>query len=86
MDEGIVKDGSYSISHGVGVRSVKGDKTGFSYSDELNLKAIQGAIDFAKGISDSPKSQNSSPLRSMDYPLKYPALSPLESLTSKEKS
>ena len=78
LDEGIVKDGSYIISHGVGTRCVKGDKTGFSYSDDLNLKAIQGAIDFAKG-------QNSSPLKSIDYPSKYPAMSPLESLTSKEK-
>jgi TldD protein len=85
LDEGIVKDGSYSISHGVGVRCVRGDKTGFSYSDDLNLKAIQGAIDFAKGISDSPQGQNSNPLKSRDYPSKYPALSPLESLTSKEK-
>ena len=58
LDEGIVKDGSYSISHGVGARCVRGDKTGFSYSDDLNLKAIQGAIDFAKGISDSLQSQN----------------------------
>ena len=48
LDEGIVKDGSYSISHGTGVRCVKGDKTGFSYSDDLNLKAIQGAIDLQK--------------------------------------
>ena len=38
LDEGIVKDGSYSISHGAGVRCVKGDKTGFSYSDDLILK------------------------------------------------
>ena len=85
LDEGIVKDGSYNISHGTGVRCVKGDKTGFSYSDDLNLKAIQGAIDFAKGISDSPQGQNSNPLISRDCPSQYPALSTLESLTSKEK-
>ena len=85
LDEGIVKDGSYIISHGVGTRCVKGDKTGFSYSDDLNLKAIQGAIDFAKGISDSPKRQSSGLLKSIDYPSKYPAMSPLESLTPKEK-
>jgi len=48
LDEGIVKDGSYNISHGVGARCVSGDKTGFSYSDDLNIKAIQGAVDFAK--------------------------------------
>ena len=85
LDEGIVKDGSYSISHGVGARCVRGDKTGFSYSDDLNLKAIQGAIDFAKGISNSPQGQNSNLLKSRDYPSKYPDLSPLESLTSKVK-
>ena len=53
LDEGIVKDGSYNISHGVGARCVSGDKTGFSYSDDLNIKAIEGAVNFAKGISDS---------------------------------
>ena len=52
LDEGIVKDGSYNISHGVGARCVSGDKTGFSYSDDLNIRAIQGAVDFAKGISN----------------------------------
>ena len=51
----------------------------------MNLKAIQGAINFAKGISDSPQSQNSNPLKSRDYPSKYPALSPLESLTQKKR-
>ena len=30
LDEGIVKDGSYNISHGVGARCVTGDKTGVS--------------------------------------------------------
>ena len=48
LDEGIVKDGSYNITHGVGARCVLGDQTGFSYSDDLNLKAIKGAVDFAK--------------------------------------
>ena len=41
------------------LRCVKGDKTGFSYSDDLNLNAIQGAIDFAKGISNNPQGKNS---------------------------
>ena len=85
LDEGIVKDGSYNISHGVGARCISGDKTGFSYSDDLNMKAIQGAVDFAKGISTNKS--NSSPiiLKSARYPSKYSAISPLDSLTSKQK-
>ncbi|MCS5591004.1 MAG: metalloprotease TldD [Gammaproteobacteria bacterium] len=85
LDEGIVKDGSYHISHGVGARSVVGDKTGFSYSDNLNLKAIQGAIDFAKGISDTKRLQRSKILQESSSRAKYPALSPLGSLTPEEK-
>jgi TldD protein len=85
LDEGIVKDGSYHISHGVGARSVVGDKTGFSYSDNLNLKAIQGAIDFAKGISDTQRSHQPKILQEKSSRAKYPALSPLGSLTPEEK-
>ena len=85
LDEGIVKDGSYNISHGVGARCVSGDKTGFSYSDDLNIKAIKGAVDFAKGISNSNSSKDPEILKTINYPTKYAALSPLDSLTSKEK-
>ena len=85
LDEGIVKDGSYNISHGVGARCISGDKTGFSYSDDLNLKAIQGAVDFAKGISSSKSNSSPKILKSARYPSKYSAISPLDSLTSKQK-
>ena len=85
LDEGIVKDGSYNISHGVGARCISGDKTGFSYSDDLNLKAIQGAVDFAKGISSGKAHSSPKILKSARYPSKYAAISPLDSLTSKQK-
>ena len=32
LEDGLVKEGSYNIERGVGVRAVSGDKTGFSYS------------------------------------------------------
>ena len=35
LEEGIVKSGSFSIDQGVGVRAVSGDKTAFSYSDDI---------------------------------------------------
>lgn len=36
LEEGIVKTGSFSIDQGVGVRAVSGDRTAFSYSDEIS--------------------------------------------------
>ena len=85
LDEGIVKDGSYNITHGVGARCVLGDQTGFSYSDDLNLKAIKGAVDFAKGISNDKSNKAPEILKSARYPSKYDAISPLDSLSSKQK-
>ncbi len=85
LDEGIVKDGSYNITHGVGARCVSGDQTGFSYSDDLNLKAIQGAVDFAKGISNYKSNKPPKILESTSHPSKYAAISPLDSLSSEQK-
>ena len=85
LDEGIVKDGSYNITHGVGARCVSGDQTGFSYSDDLNLKAINGAVDFAKGISSKQSNNPPKILKSSNYPSKYSSNSPLDSLSSKQK-
>ena len=85
LDEGIVKDGSYNITHGVGARCVLGDQTGFSYSDDLNLKAIKGAVDFAKGISNDKSNKKPEILKSTRYPTKYAAISPLDSLSSEQK-
>ena len=51
LEDGIVKDGSYNIDQGVGVRAVSGEKTGFAYSDELSLLALQQSVTAARGIA-----------------------------------
>ncbi|MCH8059303.1 MAG: metalloprotease TldD, partial [Proteobacteria bacterium] len=35
VEDGIIREGSFSLDQGVGVRAVSGEKTGFAYSDEL---------------------------------------------------
>src|SRR3982751_2061430 len=44
LEEGIVKTGSFSIDQGVGVRAISGDKTAFSYSDEISEAALRDAV------------------------------------------
>ena len=41
IEDGIIKDGSYNIDQGVGVRAVSGEKTGFAYADQITLNALQ---------------------------------------------
>jgi len=48
-----VKEGSFSVDQGVGVRAVSGEKTGFAYSDEILLPALTQAAKTARAIASS---------------------------------
>ncbi|OYO26606.1 metalloprotease TldD [Janthinobacterium sp. PC23-8] len=51
LEEGIVKTGSFSIDQGLGVRAVSGDKTAFSYSDEISERALLEAAAATRTIA-----------------------------------
>ena len=53
LEDGIVKEGSYNIEQGVGVRAISGEKTGFAYSDEIVLPALTQAAVNARAIARS---------------------------------
>ena len=40
LEDSAVKNGSFSIDQGVGIRSIAGEKTAFTYSDEISLDAL----------------------------------------------
>ncbi|MFV7771496.1 MULTISPECIES: metalloprotease TldD [Shewanella] len=51
LEDGIVKEGSFHIERGVGVRAISGEKTGFAYADEITPVALSAAVEAARGIS-----------------------------------
>ncbi len=51
VEDGIVKDGAHSIEQGVGVRAISGEKTGFAYSDDINVNALLAAAGSARAIA-----------------------------------
>lgn len=53
LEEGIIREGSYSIEQGVGVRAINGEKTGFAYSDQVELPALLEAARTARAIARS---------------------------------
>jgi TldD protein len=53
LEEGIVKSGSFGIDQGVGVRAVVGDKTAFSYSDDISEQALLQAARTVRSIARS---------------------------------
>ncbi len=60
LEEGILKNATKSISQGVGIRVIAGDKTGYAYADGFEplemLKAAQtaGRIALAPGVTQAP--------------------------------
>lgn len=51
VEDSIVKDGAHSIEQGVGVRAVSGEKSGFAYTDEIDLPALLESARAARAIS-----------------------------------
>jgi TldD protein len=85
LEDGIVKEGSYNMERGVGVRAISGEKTGFAYSDDISPLALQQAADAAKGIADSGKGAQVQTFKRQS-PIKiYQTIEPLGSLTQEQK-
>ena len=51
LEDGIIKEGSHEIERGVGVRVISGEKTGFAYSEEIILPALNQAASAARSIA-----------------------------------
>jgi TldD protein len=85
LEDGIVKDGTYSIEQGVGVRALAGEKTGFAYSDEIVLPALTEASQAARAIARSGASTSMQAWRSSTGHQLYLPVDPLEGLSDAEK-
>lgn len=85
LEDGIIKDGSYNIDRGVGVRAVSGEKTGFAYSDDIILPAIEQAAVAARSIAQNNGDMKIKVAHAVVAPELYPAIDPLGTLTEQEK-
>ncbi len=59
LEDGMVKEGSASIEQGVGVRALVGEKTGFAYSGEIVMPALEEAARAARAIAAAAGCQTS---------------------------
>ncbi|SFP87745.1 metalloprotease TldD [Pseudomonas borbori] len=51
LEDGIVKEGSFNLDQGVGVRAQSGEKTGFAYSNAITAEALSQAARAARSIA-----------------------------------
>ncbi len=51
LEDGRVKDAAYNMQQGVGIRVISGEKTGFAYSEDVQLHALEQAASAARTIA-----------------------------------
>ena len=85
LEDGIIKDGGYHIEQGVGVRACSGEKTGFAYSDDLILPALNSAAKAARAISRQGESHSVQAWKKTQVAHFYGSEDPLASLSVEQK-
>ena len=86
VEDGIVKEGVYSIDQGVGVRAVAGEKTGFAYADAIDEDSLLDAVCAARGIARTKGGGRAQPIRRRaQRDSLYPPIDPLPSMTDRAK-
>jgi TldD protein len=85
LEGGIVKEGSHSIEHGAGVRVVSGDKTGFAYSDRIELPILLEAANNVKAIVRQGQQAQHKIQAVKTWPQLYQPINPLNSLADQDK-
>lgn len=85
LEDGIVKDGSYNIERGVGVRVISGEKTGFAYSDEISSRALEDACKAARGIAPHGGQQKVAAFSSVNLKALYTEKNPILCMQDSDK-
>ncbi|QHJ12549.1 Metalloprotease TldD [Paraglaciecola mesophila] len=85
LEDGIIKDGSYNVERGVGVRAVSGEKTGFAYSDDINPEALMQAATASRNIANAGGKHKVNGLKSIKVDAKYHADNPILGMQDEEK-
>lgn len=85
LEDGIVKDGSYNIEKGSGLRAVSGEKTGFAYVDDIELPGLLNAAGTACAIARSGQNQVQAVNTSQTGKQLYQPIDPLTTLDQAKK-
>lgn len=85
LEDGIVKDGSFNIERGVGVRAISGEKTGFAYAEDIELGSLKDAATAARSIAASGGNQQIKIATPVQAKGLYGAFNPLDSISQLDK-
>ncbi|EHH1225784.1 metalloprotease TldD [Vibrio vulnificus] len=86
LEDSIIKDGSFNIDCGVGVRAVTGEKTGFAYSDQIQLDGLKQSAIAARGIAQQGQNGQVHAFKRSENQRYYAAVNPLAEWEKQQKT
>ncbi|EGQ7759211.1 TPA: metalloprotease TldD [Vibrio vulnificus] len=86
LEDRIIKDGSFNIDCGVGVRAVTGEKTGFAYSDQIQLDGLKQSAIAARGIAQQGQNGQVHAFKRSENQRYYAAVNPLAEWEKQQKT
>ena len=85
LEDGRVRNASYTVEQGVGIRAVAGEKTGFAYADEIVMPALLEASGAARAIARQGQDGSLAAWKRREPSPLYEAGDPVLSLEAAEK-
>lgn len=85
LEDGIIKEGSHNIEKGAGVRAISGEKTGFAYSDDIDLAALLESAKSVRSIATSGQEGHQKIQTQASGLQLYSPIDPLQSISEQEK-
>ncbi|MCP3671864.1 MAG: metalloprotease TldD [Gammaproteobacteria bacterium] len=85
LEDGIIKEGNFNIDQGVGVRAIAGEKTGFAYTDEIQLATLLEAGVTARAIASSGSDRMIKVKATSAKHQLYQPINPLQSISDQAK-
>ena len=85
LEDGLVKDASFNLNKGLGIRSIDGEKTGFAYANQFQLTALNNSLSAATSISRSGQSKSVSFNQRIPQPSLYGQTQTLAAVAQSQK-
>ncbi|CAL4322482.1 Metalloprotease TldD [Buchnera aphidicola (Periphyllus testudinaceus)] len=85
LEDKIIKNGFYSFNEGIGLRIIKDEMTGFSYTDQINLLGLKKLCKSMNKIFNKSSSHKNKNFIKNNYKSFYDLENPLDTFSNKEK-
>jgi len=77
IEDGAVKNASFNIDNGCGVRALSGDKTAYAYTDEVNFQTLSQSCEIINALRSQGQNKSVPQINSNKPRQLYPSIDPI---------